>query len=73
MLQSKMVFTATSVKIIYSRTSVARTPMARLPRLFRTRSWVPNIKNTIAADMTVFGKFRVIFFLYRKWYVVCTH
>ena len=25
----------------YSRTSVARTPMARLPRLFRTRSRVP--------------------------------
>ena len=26
---------------IYSRTSMARTLMARLPRLVRTRSWVP--------------------------------
>ena len=26
---------------IYSRTSMTRTPMARLPRLFRIRSWVP--------------------------------
>ena len=25
----------------YSRTSMARTLMARLPRLFRTRYWVP--------------------------------
>ena len=25
----------------FSRSSVARTLMARLPRLFRTRSWVP--------------------------------
>ena len=29
------------VCIIYSRTSIARTPMARLPRLIRTRFWVP--------------------------------
>ena len=27
--------------ILYSRTSVARTLMARIPRLLRTRSWVP--------------------------------
>ena len=37
----------------YSRTSVARTLMARLPRLFRTRYLVPN-KNIIAADIVVF-------------------
>ena len=30
-----------SRKIQYSRTSVARTPMARLPWLIRTRFWVP--------------------------------
>ena len=41
----------------YSRTSLARTLMARLPWLFQTRSWVPQ-KNPIATD---FGKFRVIF------------
>ena len=28
-------------KDTYSRTSMARTPMARLPWLFRTRFWVP--------------------------------
>ena len=33
-----------SLFCIYSRTSVARTPMARLPRLFRTRSLVPRKK-----------------------------
>ena len=44
----------------YSRTSVARTLMARLPRLFRTRSWVP-WKNPKAADVE---SFRVIFFFY---------
>ena len=43
---------------IYSRTSMARTLMARLPWLFRTRSWVPR-KSFIAADL---GQFRVIFF-----------
>ena len=35
---------------IYSRTSVARTLMAHLPWLFRTRLWVPS-KNLIAADL----------------------
>ena len=34
----------------YSRTSVARTLMTRLPRLFRTRSCVPR-KNPLAADL----------------------
>ena len=29
----------------YSRTSVAKTPIARLPQLFRTRSGVPNKKS----------------------------
>ena len=38
------------INTIYSRTSMARTLMARLPRLFRTRSWVP-WKNPIAADL----------------------
>ena len=46
----------------YSRTSVARTLMARLPRLFRTRPWVP-WKNPIAADEQ---SFRVIFFFMLK-------
>ena len=31
----------TQAAAIYSRTSVARTLMVRLPRMFRTRSWVP--------------------------------
>ena len=35
----------------YSRTSVARTLMARLPRLFRTRSKVPRKKS----DSCIFG------------------
>ena len=35
---------------LYSRTSMARTLMARLPRLFRTRSRVPR-KNPLAADL----------------------
>ena len=35
----------------YSRTSMARTLMARLPRLFRTRSRVPLEKNPLAADL----------------------
>ena len=34
----------------YNRTSVARALMARLPRLFRTRSWVP-LKNPKTADL----------------------
>ena len=34
----------------YSRISVARTLTARLPRLFRTRSWFSN-KNPITADI----------------------
>ena len=38
----------------YSRTSVARTLMARLPRLFQTRSLVPK-KNPIAADNIIIG------------------
>ena len=29
----------------YSRTSMAQTQMARLPLLFRTRSWVPQNKS----------------------------
>ena len=33
------------LQTIYSRTSVARTLMARLSRLFRTHSWVPNKKS----------------------------
>ena len=32
-------------RLKYSRTSVARTPMARLPRLFRTCSSVPRKKS----------------------------
>ena len=39
---------------IYSRTSMAQTPMARFPRLFRTRSRVPR-KKPIAADIIKFG------------------
>ena len=33
--------TASEQMYIYSRTSMARTPMARLPWLIRTRFWVP--------------------------------
>ena len=35
----------------YSRTSVARTLMARLPGPFRTLSLLPRNKNTFAADL----------------------
>ena len=35
----------------YDGTSMTRTLMARLPWLFRTRSWVPWKKNPIAADL----------------------
>ena len=52
---------------IYSRTSVARTLMARLPRLFRTRSFVPR-KNPLAADL---GLFSVIFFFTLKNSILC--
>ena len=37
----------------YSRTSVARTLMARLPQLFRALSRVPR-KNTLDADIIIF-------------------
>ena len=45
------------VYVKYSRTSVARTLMARLPPLFRTGSWAPYKKHPIAADIIVFGIF----------------
>ena len=47
-----------SLKIIYvlfqcryNRASVSRKLIARLPRQFRTRSWVPKKRNPIAADI----------------------
>ena len=40
---------------IYSRISVVRTPTARIPRLFQTRSGIPNKMNPIPADIIVFG------------------
>ena len=52
---------------------VARTLIARLPRLFRTRYWVPKKTNTIAADIIVFGIISSIFFFILMKYVVCTH
>ena len=39
----------------HSRTSVAQTLVARLPRLFRIRSSVPNKNNPIPAGVIVFG------------------
>ena len=48
---------------LYSRTSMARTPMARLPWLIRTRFWVP----TKEKYLRKFSYFIV------KFYVVCTH
>ena len=42
------------IQLHYSRTSMARTPMARLPRPFQSRSWVLR-KNTLAADIIIFG------------------
>ena len=39
-----------SFSMQYSRTPIARTLMARLPRLFRIRSWVPR-KKSLAADL----------------------
>ena len=49
----------------YSRTSMTWTLLARLPPLFRTRSWV-SWKNSVAADL---GKLRLIFFFILK--MVC--
>ena len=46
----------------YSNTSVARTPMARLPQPFQTRSGVPREKNPIGADIIIFGIIIVFFF-----------
>ena len=48
---------------IYSKTSMARTPLALLPRLFWTRSWVPT-KNLIASDIFKFRIIREIFVFY---------
>ena len=41
--------------VIYSRTSVARTLMARFPRLFRTSFRVPIKINPIEADLIICG------------------
>ena len=41
-------------KVEYSRTSVARTLMARTPRTFRTRSLVPR-KNSVTAGIIILG------------------
>ena len=49
----------------HSRTSVARTSLARLPQLFRTRFWVP-WKNPTAADLGWF-----IFFILKM--VCCVY
>ena len=57
------------VHIYYSRTSFARTLMTRLPRLFRTRSFVP-WKNSIAAKLDNQGWFLC---WYWKWYTVGSH
>ena len=37
----------------YSRTSVARTQMARLPQLFHTHYWVPNKNYSITAVIII--------------------
>ena len=50
----KCTFHQTYIYCMYSRTSVARTLMARLLQLLRTRSRVPNKKNPTAADIIVF-------------------
>ena len=43
---------------------MARTPMARLPRLFRIRSSVPSGKNPIAADISIFEIIKGDFLFY---------
>ena len=43
--------------IVYSRTSMARTLMARLPRLFRTRSSVPWKKSHSCIFRIIYGDF----------------
>ena len=54
----------------YSRTSIARTLMARLPRLVRTRSWVPWNKSHSCR----FGIIQDEFLFYiEKWHIMCTH
>ena len=65
---SLRMFTFQEVQL-YSRTSVAGTLMARLPQLFRTRSWGPR-KKTLAADWDNLVWFS---FLYWKQYILCTN
>ena len=55
---TEQVVTAFDITKTYSRTSIAGTLMARLPRLFRTHSCVAR-KNPWAVEL---GYFRVIFF-----------
>ena len=54
----------------YSRTSMARTLMARLPRLVRTRSWAPWNKFNSYRFGIIYDDF---LFYIEKWYIVCTH
>ena len=53
----------------YNRISIARTPMARLPWLIRTRFWVP----TNSSDSSRQKYLRIFFLFYQELYVVCTH
>ena len=49
---------------------MARTLMARLPRLVRTRSWVPWNKSHSCR----FGIIQDEFLFYiEKWHIICTH
>ena len=57
---------------IYSRNSVAQTLMACISWLFRVRSCVPN-KNSIAADIIVFGIILGDFLFYIDNCMLCTH
>ena len=54
----------------YSRTSMARTLMARLPRLFRTCSWVPKKNSYNCRVGIISGDF---LFLHWKCYISCSH
>ena len=54
----------------YSRSSMARTPMARLPWLIRTRFWAPTKFFRYLKKTNISG---IFFYFIMKLYVLCTH
>ena len=68
--QNMSLFRKWQKNLNYSRTSMARTLMARLPRLFRSHSLVPWNKSDSCRSGMIYDDF---LFYIEKWYIVCTH